>query len=56
MTRARLEKNPLRILDSKDEGDRHIIADAPLLKDSLNDASRHFFEDLQEGLGALYTL
>ncbi|MBN07056.1 MAG: histidine--tRNA ligase [Rhodospirillaceae bacterium] len=49
-SRARLEKNPLRILDSKDEGDRHIIADAPLLKDSLNDASRHFFEDLQEGL------
>ena len=26
---ARLERNPLRILDSKDEGDRRIVADAP---------------------------
>ena len=52
-SRERLEKNPLRILDSKDEGDRQIIADAPVLKDSLNDTSRHFFDDLQEGLARL---
>lgn len=43
---VRLERNPLRILDSKDEGDRAIIAGAPELRDSFNDASRQFFDDL----------
>ena len=47
---VRLERNPLRIFDSKDEGDRAVIADAPLLIDSLNDASRKYFDDLTEGL------
>ena len=47
---VRLERNPLRIFDSKDAGDRAIIADAPLLIDSLNDASRKYFDDLTEGL------
>ena len=47
---VRLERNPLRIFDSKDEGDRSVIADAPLLIDSLNDASRKYFDDLTEGL------
>ncbi len=42
----RLERNPLRILDSKDEGDRAVVADAPLITDSLNGASRDFFEKL----------
>jgi len=50
---AKLDKNPLRILDSKDVGDRKIIADAPLLKDSLNDTSRRFFDDLLDGLRRL---
>jgi len=50
---SRLERNPMRILDSKDEGDRVIVADAPLLGDSLNDASRAFFDELREGLDAL---
>ncbi|MQX37673.1 histidine--tRNA ligase [Roseospira navarrensis] len=49
----RLDKNPLRILDSKDEGDRAVVADAPVLADSLNDASRDFFARVQEGLSAL---
>jgi len=49
----RLERNPLRILDSKDEGDRAVIADAPVLADSLNEASRDFFARVQEGLAAL---
>ena len=49
-SRDRLERNPLRILDSKDEGDRAIIADAPLMTDSLNDASRRFFDEVLEGL------
>lgn len=49
----RLDKNPLRILDSKDEGDREIIANAPLFGDYLNDESRSFFAALCEGLKAL---
>jgi len=50
---ARLERNPLRILDSKDEGDRAVVAAAPLLADSLNDVSRDFFARVQDGLAAL---
>ncbi|MEZ5934232.1 MAG: histidine--tRNA ligase [Alphaproteobacteria bacterium] len=50
---ARLERNPLRILDSKDKGDREIIADAPLLTDCFNEASVRFYEQVQEGLDAL---
>jgi len=42
----RLERNPLRILDSKDEGDRQVVAGAPFITDSLNDASWAFFEKL----------
>lgn len=49
-SRTRLMRNPLRILDSKDQGDRAIVAGAPLLSDSLNDVSRQFFDDLLEGL------
>jgi histidyl-tRNA synthetase len=56
---ARLERNPLRILDSKDEGDRAAIKGAPRLTDHLNEASTAFFEDLQAGLeiaGVAYEL
>jgi histidyl-tRNA synthetase len=49
-SKLRLERNPLRILDSKDEGDRALVAGAPLMTDSLNDLSRKFFDDLQAGL------
>lgn len=52
-SRNRLDKNPLRVLDSKDEGDRKIVANAPLLSQHLNDASRTFFARVQEGLTAL---
>jgi len=34
-SRVRLEKNPLRILDSKDEGDRAIVAGAPAIGEHL---------------------
>ena len=37
---ARLERNPLRILDSKDERDRRIVADAPTIAGYLTDAGR----------------
>ena len=49
-SRTRLEKNPLRILDSKDEGDKVIVAEAPPMADSLNDASKAFFDELLAGL------
>jgi histidyl-tRNA synthetase len=49
----RLERNPLRILDSKDEGDRRVVAEAPTLKESLNETSRAFFDEVVAGLEAL---
>jgi histidyl-tRNA synthetase len=52
-SRERLERNPLRILDSKDERDREILAGAPSLADSLNQPSCAFFAEVQAGLDAL---
>ena len=52
-SRARLERNPLRILDSKDEGDRQLIVGAPLMADHLNDDSVAYFARVREGLDAL---
>jgi len=49
----RLERNPLRILDSKDPGDREILQGAPSLADALNAESRAFFAEVQAGLDAL---
>ena len=50
---ARLERNPLRIMDSKDAGDQAVMAEAPNLKNSLNDVSKKFFDELVEGLELL---
>ena len=52
-SRERLVRNPLRILDSKNEGDRRVVADAPSFADHLNEESRTFFEQVKEGLSAL---
>ena len=52
-SRLRLERNPLRILDSKDEGDRRIIANAPSYGHHLNQASRDFFGAVTDGLDTL---
>ena len=49
----RLERNPLRILDSKNEGDRRIVAGAPEFDDSLDAESRDFFAAVCAGLDAL---
>jgi len=49
----RLERNPLRILDSKDERDRAILAEAPPFEQHLNQASRDFFQRVREGLEQL---
>ncbi len=48
----RMERNPLRVLDSKDEDDKAVVVGAPRMVDYLNDASRRFFEDVQNGLTA----
>lgn len=50
---ARLERNPLRILDSKDESDKRVIIEAPTLAASLNDTSKKFFDEIQAGLTTL---
>ncbi len=52
-SRERLTRNPLRILDSKDEGDRRLVADAPLFAEHLNRASRDFFAEVTASLDAL---
>jgi histidyl-tRNA synthetase len=52
-SRERLARNPLRILDSKDAGDRKVIANAPLFSDYLNQESRDFFARVTAGLDAL---
>lgn len=52
-SKNRLEKNPLRVLDSKEDCDKVIVADAPLYKDSLNEASTNFFNEVLAGLDKL---
>lgn len=49
-SQRRLTQNPLRILDSKNERDRQIISDAPLLSDYLNDASKAHYDVLVSAL------
>jgi histidyl-tRNA synthetase len=46
----RLERNPLRILDSKDEGDKRIVAGAPTILPHLTDAARTFYDKLRDYL------
>jgi histidyl-tRNA synthetase len=49
----RLEKNPLRILDSKDEGDKRINAGVPPFEEFLTPEARDFFAKVRAGLDAL---
>ena len=49
-SQRRLERNPLRILDSKDPEDVRINADAPPFDEYLNAASRDFFARVRGGL------
>jgi histidyl-tRNA synthetase len=44
---GRFESNPLRMLDTKDENDLRLLADAPRLVDFLDEESRVHFETLQ---------
>lgn len=52
-SRRRLERNPLRILDSKDQTTQAILADAPRLPDFIDDESAVHFESLKSVLTAL---
>src|SRR3954447_4444258 len=52
-SRRRLERNPLRILDSKDPGDQRLADEAPDFAEYLNDASREFFTRVRDGLDRL---
>lgn len=52
-SRKRLERNPLRILDSKDEADVALSAGAPHFEDYLTPSSHDFFRRVREGLDAL---
>jgi histidyl-tRNA synthetase len=49
----RLERNPMRVLDSKDETDKVIVANAPVYSEHLNQASKDFFSRVLEGLEAI---
>ena len=49
---TRLERNPLRILDSKDEGDRRIVAGAPTIQAHLTPAAAEFYASLKTHLTA----
>jgi len=46
----RLTRNPLRILDSKNERTQEIVRDAPSLIDYLSAGSQAYFEQVQAGL------
>ncbi len=51
-SRERLAKNPLRILDSKAEGDRALVKDAPRIDRHLTVEAGRYFETVQTGLQA----
>ncbi len=52
-SQVRLEKNPLRIFDSKDPGDQEVLSEAPKLNEFLNASSQGFFAEVQKLLRAL---
>ncbi len=52
-SRGRIAQNPLRVLDSKDEGDRSATAHVPLMKDHLCPSCTSHFERVQQLLTAL---
>jgi histidyl-tRNA synthetase len=58
-SQARLSRNPLRILDSKDQKTQEIVRQAPNILDYLGDRSRQHFEQVQQllsDLGIVYQL
>jgi len=56
---SRLEKNPMRILDSKDEQDKEILTNAPVISENLSQESTVYFNQVKELLdnnGIDYTI
>jgi histidyl-tRNA synthetase len=49
-SKIRLEKNPLRILDSKDSGDKEILKNAPKIADFYTVEAKDFFENVVSNL------
>ena len=45
---SRLEKNPMRILDSKDEQDKEILLNAPIITENLSQESSQYFNQVKE--------
>ncbi len=59
LSQKRYEKNPMRILDSKEPEDQEFIKNAPVINDHLNEESKAHFEQVCEMLSSLnieYTL
>lgn len=52
-SKIRLERNPLRVLDSKEECDKAVVENAPLYADNLNESSKEFFAKVLHGLDLL---
>ena len=52
-SRVTLERNPLRVLDSKREQDQPVIAEAPVMADFLSGASADHFAAVRAGLDSL---
>jgi histidyl-tRNA synthetase len=49
-SRERLVRNPLRVLDSKNERDQAVLTDAPVIDDHLSAEAGAFFDTVCEGL------
>ncbi len=49
----RLETNPLRILDTKEQKERRLLADAPLLSAFIDGESREHYEEVKRLLDAI---
>lgn len=52
-SKERLEKNPLRVLDSKEPEDQQFVADAPSILDYLSKDAKDHFEQVKQLLDAL---
>ncbi len=52
-SQMRFEKNPLRILDSKDPKDQEILREAPSILDYLTDTAEQHFEEVCRALESL---
>ena len=52
-SKVRLEKNPLRILDSKEECDKILVKDAPKINEFYSDEEKDFYANILKTLDFL---